>query len=172
MPCMVRNEGGEESMALLRQGSQHVPNVGKAGVLVRLGLALAGLVPALCMAPAVTFAQAVPAAAPPPGTIGLPTREELESGAPPTRAQPAAPSRLHVDDSVERAPCALDAPRYAAIRVRIGQANFANLGPVPASALDSSWKSYAGTDQPISVLCRIRDSAATSLRAAAQHETK
>jgi hemolysin activation/secretion protein len=153
-------------MAQLRHLSQIAPNVGKPAFLMRLWLALAGMMVALAMVPAVSFAQSAPAVAPPPGTIGLPTREELEAGAPPQRAPPAAPSRLHVEDSIEHAPCALDAPRYAAIRVRITQATFANLGPVPATALDQSWKGYAGTDQPISVLCRIRDAAATRLRAA------
>ena len=67
---------------------------------------------------------------------------------------------------VERAPCALDDPSYANVTVRISSATFANLGPVSAALLEPTWKPYAGTDQPISVLCRIRDAAGTALRAA------
>lgn len=125
------------------------------------GFAPAALLFALSLAPQSSLAQSAPAAA----TAGLPTHEQLENGAPPVRAQTAQPSRLHVDDSVERAPCALDGDRFAAVRVHITQATFANLGPVPAAALEPAWKAYAGTDQPINVLCRIRDQAATTLRA-------
>ena len=145
-------------MAFLRPMSQHARRAGVARGVVRLRLALACLTTLCWLIPAPTFAQAVP-------PTGLPSREELEAGAPPQRAQPSAPSRLHVEDNIEHAPCALDAPRYAEIRVRITQATFANLGPVPAAVLDDTWKAYIGTDQPISVLCRIRDAAATRLRA-------
>lgn len=131
---------------------------GRARLAACGGLALS----ILTLTPAVSLAQT----APPPGALGLPTREELQAGAPPKRTAPApALSRLHVEDSVEHAPCALDAPQYASVRVRIAHATFANLGPVPAAALDPAWTAYVGTDQPISVLCRIRDAAATSLRA-------
>lgn len=148
-------------MSFLRHMSQRAPYAGTTGVLVRFRLAMACLTSAVCLAPQAGVAQT----APPPATIGLPSREELQAGAPPQRVQPATPSRLHVDDSVEHAPCALEDPRYAAIRVTISQAVFANLGPVPAATLDPAWKSYVGAEQPISVLCRIRDAAATSLRA-------
>ncbi|MDE2303208.1 MAG: ShlB/FhaC/HecB family hemolysin secretion/activation protein [Sphingomonadales bacterium] len=97
----------------------------------------------------------------------LPTREELQAGAPPVEpaAAPRRQHRLHVEGEVERSPCALDNPQFAGIHVRLTAASFANLGPVPAAALDDSWRQYVGTDQPISVVCRIRDAAATALRA-------
>ncbi len=141
------------TMALARHGSRHAMR------------ALTGLLIALASVPSVARAQAAPPPVSPGAVTGLPGHDELQSGAPPSRAPTPAPSRLHVDDTVEHAPCALDAPRYAAIMVRLTQATFANLGPVPAAALDGSWRDYAGTDQPISVLCRIRDRAATTLRA-------
>ena len=43
-------------------------------------------------------------------------------------------------------------------------ATFNNLGPVPASALNDTFAEFIGTEQPISVVCRIRDAAATRLR--------
>lgn len=97
---------------------------------------------------------------------GLPTREELQAGAPPvTTAPPPARHRLRVEAKVDRSPCALDAPAYADIRIRLTKAEFAHLDPVPADAIADTWQSYVGTDQPISVLCKIRDAAATRLRA-------
>lgn len=109
-------------------------------------------------------ALALGQAAAPAGS--LPTREELEHGAPPVRPNTPAASRLHVDDTIEHAPCALDDPAYAAIKVHITRATFANLGPVSPETLDAAWKPYQGSEQPIAVLCRIRDAAATALRAA------
>jgi hemolysin activation/secretion protein len=118
--------------------------------------------------PAVVLALATSAPAfaqVPPSS--LPTREELQAGAPPT--EPGQPARrqhhLHVEDNIERSPCALDDPSYANIRIRITKATFAHLGPVPEAAIAASWQAYIGTDQPINVVCRIRDSAATTLRA-------
>ena len=149
-------------MTVARRMSQCVPTLGNAVWLARLRLFLANMVVALILMPMAALAQA----AQPQATVGLPTREELQAGAPPQRNQPTqAPSHLYVKDNVERAPCALDAPRYAEIRVRITQATFANLGPVSAAALDDTWKVYRGSDQPISIVCRIRDAAATTLRA-------
>ena len=146
-------------MALWRHASHRAAGTGRALVMLRRALAPGTIVCALCLSPTPAHAQAAP-------PIGLPTREELQAGAPPQRIAPPAPvSRLHVDDSIEHAPCALDAAQYDAVRVRISQATFANLGPVPAAVLDPAWHGYVGTDQPISVLCRIRDAAATSLRA-------
>ncbi len=96
----------------------------------------------------------------------LPTREELQGGAPVAPAQPAPRQHhLQVEDNIEHSPCALDNPAYANVRIKITQATFGNLGPVSETALADSWKGYVGTDQPISVVCRIRDSAATTLRA-------
>src|SRR5579864_7664880 len=88
----------------------------------------------------------------------VPTREELERGTP--RPSTTAP-RVKVEDDIEHSPCALDNPAYANIRFRLTKAVFANLGPVPESMLADSYSQYLDTDQPISVVCRIRDAAAT-----------
>jgi len=95
----------------------------------------------------------------------LPSREELQAGAPPAAPAPLRPrTRLHVEDRIEHSPCALDNPNYANIRIRLTAADFDGLGPVPVAALRDTWQSYVGTDQPISVVCRIRDAGATVLR--------
>lgn len=122
-----------------------------------LGLALLATSPAI--------AQVAPS--PQVSPSSLPTREELQAGAPPTEPGAAAPRRhrLQVEDTVERSPCALDNPQYAQIRIKITKATFAHLGPVPEFAIADSWQQYVGTDQPINVVCRIRNSAATTLRA-------
>jgi hemolysin activation/secretion protein len=104
--------------------------------------------------------MAVPAFAQVAGT-GAPTREEID----PSRRQTfTQPSRLIVDGDIERSPCALADPSYAAIKLTITRAEFNNLGPVPAAALESYWKPLVGREVPVSALCEIRDSAATHLR--------
>ena len=65
---------------------------------------------------------------------GAPTREEIDPG---RRQQFSQPSRLIVDGDIERAPCALADPAYAAIRITLTRADFNNLGPVPAAELES-----------------------------------
>jgi len=95
------------------------------------------------------------------GTTGAPTREEID---PSRRPQPERQSRLQVDGDIERSPCALSDPAYANIKLPLKQVQFNNLGPVPAGELDRYWKPLAGQDQPIAVLCEIRDAVATHLR--------
>lgn len=91
-----------------------------------------------------------------------PTRSDLE----PVPAPKALPRpRFSVEGGIERSPCALDDPAFADIKVRLNTATFNNLGPVPAEELADTYSRYVGTDQPISVLCAIRDAAATKLRA-------
>uniref|UniRef100_UPI0013D94EFD ShlB/FhaC/HecB family hemolysin secretion/activation protein n=1 Tax=Sandarakinorhabdus rubra TaxID=2672568 RepID=UPI0013D94EFD len=92
---------------------------------------------------------------------GAPTREEID---PTRRPQFSQPSRLIVDGDIERSPCALADPAYAAIRLNLTRAEFNNLGPVPAAALEDVWRPLVGRDMPVSVLCEIRDAAATRLR--------
>ena len=104
--------------------------------------------------------MAGPALAQLPGAAG-PTREEID---PSRRPQFTQPSRLFVDGDIERSPCALADPAYAAITLTISRASFNNLGPVPAAELESIWKPLVGKALPIAALCEIRDAAATHLR--------
>jgi hemolysin activation/secretion protein len=110
---------------------------------------------------AATAGAAATAQTLPPGTTGLPTREEIDPG---RRAAPPAPSRLSVDGDIERSPCALADPAYAAIRITLAAATFNNLAPVDAADLEPAWRAYVGTEQPIAIVCDIRDAAATILR--------
>jgi len=91
-----------------------------------------------------------------------PTRDELDR----TRQQQApATARLKIDGDIERAPCALDSPAYADIKVTITDAQFNNLQGMTAEELKPSYASLLGADRPISTICTIRDAAATALRA-------
>ncbi len=100
------------------------------------------------------LAQAAPAIRPP-------TREAIE----PVRPLPPARSRLSIEGGIERSPCALADPAYAAIRLTLTEVVFNNLGPVAPGDLAASYRRYLGQDVPISAVCEIRDAAATTLRA-------
>ncbi|MEO7504481.1 MAG: ShlB/FhaC/HecB family hemolysin secretion/activation protein [Sphingomicrobium sp.] len=100
-----------------------------------------------------------------PTTVGAqsiaPTRDEL------TRALPAAPERrpnLNIVGGIERSPCPLADPKYADIKVTIQTVQFDNLKGATQDELRPAWASYAGSPQPVAVLCEIRDGAATILR--------
>lgn len=93
---------------------------------------------------------------------GLPTREEVTQ---PTAGQSTQqPSRLRIEGDIERAGCPLADPAYKDIRVTISGASFNHLAPVTAEELAPSYQAYLGKDQPVSVICDIRDAAATLLR--------
>ena len=89
-----------------------------------------------------------------------PTREEL------TRARPQEPPRsnLNIVGDVERSPCPLADPQYAGIRLTVNDVQFNNLKGATPEELRPTWAEYAGTDQPVSIICEIRDRAATYLR--------
>ncbi len=91
-----------------------------------------------------------------------PTREELDRTQPQQQAPRSA--RLTIDGDIERAPCALDNPAYADIKVTVTDAQFNNLQGISAEELKASYASLLGVDRPISTLCTIRDAAATELR--------
>jgi hemolysin activation/secretion protein len=111
------------------------------------GLLLAS---AALLAPAAVNAQSV-----------APTREELTRiTAPPAEPRPT----LNIVGGVERSPCPLADPRYADVRVTISEVVFNGLKGATLEEMRSTWTPFAGTDQPVSVLCEIRDAAATMLR--------
>ncbi|HEY6816705.1 MAG TPA: ShlB/FhaC/HecB family hemolysin secretion/activation protein [Croceibacterium sp.] len=91
-----------------------------------------------------------------------PTRQDLSVG---RDAAPAADrSTLTVEGDVERGPCPLADPAFADTRVTFSAVEFTGLPGVPASALDSAWRAFAGSEQPIVNLCEVRDRAASILR--------
>jgi len=99
---------------------------------------------------------------PPPGAVLPPTREEVTRQG----TAPAAPRgpQVEVEGGIERAPCALDAPQYQSIRLTVRGAEFDGLQGLTRADLAPAYAPYIGQDVPISVVCEIRDRAATILR--------
>lgn len=108
------------------------------------------------------LAPVAPLAAQPVAPQLPPTREEIERPLSP----PAAPARpkLEVEGGIERSPCALDAPQYRSIHFVLRGAEFEGLQGLTAQQIASAYSPYVGRDVPISVVCEIRDRAATMLR--------
>jgi hemolysin activation/secretion protein len=107
--------------------------------------------------PGQAFAQAAP---PPP--VAPPTREEVQRV--PVRPPAETRTRLTVEGGVERAPCALADPAYRDVRFSVRSVDFEGLREMPADALRSAYSEFVGTEQPVAIICEIRDRAATILR--------
>lgn len=104
-------------------------------------------------------AQALPG-----GAAGPPTREEIQR-APAVGAPPTTGPRLKVESQIERAPCPLADERFAAVKVNLRAVTFTGLkGGVSADELRDAYADTLGREQPISIVCEIRDRAATMLR--------
>lgn len=93
-----------------------------------------------------------------------PTREEVTRPEP--RPVQPPPTRLQVEGGVERAPCFLANPEYSAIRFTLRDVQFEGLQQVGADELREAYAPFVGSEQPVSVICEIRDRAATALRRA------
>jgi hemolysin activation/secretion protein len=119
---------------------------------------------ALCLATAAAFWPVLAMAqVQPPAGSSPPTREEVERGVAQGTLNKGEP--VAVDTSaVERAPCALASPEFAGIRLKLSSVTFSGLDAVPGQDLSDTWREYVGTDQPVAVICEIRDRAATRLR--------
>lgn len=127
----------------------------QSGFGVRALFGALGLYVAVSSSP--LLAQIVPPAA----QIRPPTREEIER---PTTTPPAASPRLKVEGDIERASCPLADPAYANVRVTITDAVFNNLKGATQEELRPTYAAYLGSEQPVAVICEIRDAAATLLR--------
>ena len=90
-----------------------------------------------------------------------PTREELTR---PQLAPPPQKSTLNVIGGVERSPCPLANPEFNDVRVTISNVDFNNLKGATPEEMRATWADYAGAEHPVSVICEIRDRAATYLR--------
>lgn len=96
--------------------------------------------------------------------VAPPTRDEL---APPQlRDETRATTTLTIDGSMERTPCALDNPEYAAIRTTLTAVRFVGAEKAPDVALTPAYSEYLGRELPLSVLCDIRSAANARLQAA------
>lgn len=116
---------------------------------------VAGLL--LAAYPAIAVAQSTPR----PPQVAPPTREEVTR---PVANPPVPRSRLEVQGGIERAPCALDGPEFRSIHFVLRGAEFDGLQGLTRADLAQSYAQYMGRDVPISVVCEIRDRAATTLR--------
>lgn len=124
-----------------------------------LNSARAGSIGAMLLATSSAFAQTAPVGGQVRGAAP-PTREEVS---PPTPPAPAA-NRVKVEGGIERAPCPLDDPAYKDVRVTVTSAVFNNLTGVTPAELAPAYAPFLGQERPISVVCEIRDAAATVLR--------
>jgi hemolysin activation/secretion protein len=90
-----------------------------------------------------------------------PTREEVTR---PNAQSPSQPAKVEIEGGIERAPCALDKPQFQKLRFVLKGADFGDIEGVPKSQLAPAYAGLVGSDQTISVVCEIRDRAATILR--------
>ncbi|MBU0825708.1 MAG: BamA/TamA family outer membrane protein [Alphaproteobacteria bacterium] len=113
---------------------------------------------------AALIAVAIPVAALAQATPQIPTREEIQQ---PTLAPLSPPNEqvVSADDGIERAPCPLANPEFANVRITLRGVEFSSVEGIDSSMLAPSWSDKVGQDLPISVVCDIRDRAATALRA-------
>lgn len=113
-----------------------------------------------CLWTSASHAQAVP-----PAGVQPPTREEIERGVAEGTLNRSGPVSVDTDE-VERAPCPLAAPDFAGIRLKLASVTFTGMTNLPGFDLSGSYSDLVGRDLPISVICEIRDRAATALRQA------
>jgi len=123
---------------------------------------------AFAAALAATVAAGLPAAASAqaPPTVQLPTREEIERGVSEGTLEREGGAVAIDTQAVERAPCPLASPDFAGIRLRIEGVDFSGTEDLAGLDLSDSYRPFIGTEQPVAVICEIRDRAATTLRAA------
>ena len=109
------------------------------------------------------IAASFPAAALAQATPQIPTREQIQQ---PTLAPVTPPNEQIVtaDDNIERAPCPLANPEFANLRFTLRGVEFSSVEGIDAATLNPSWSDRVGQELPISVVCDIRDRAATLLR--------
>ncbi len=103
---------------------------------------------------AATLAQPVPQA---------PTRDEVRRPVQPEE-QRRPPATLTVDDDLQRLPCALADQRFAGLRFTPTRLQFEDLRALDPEVLRPAYEPFLGREQPISVLCEIRDRATAILR--------
>lgn len=135
---------------------------GKAWFFRLRGTAAAGLFPLLTLSFSVStaLAQSVP-----PGNVQAPTREEIQRGVAEGTLNRSGPVTVDTSE-VERAPCPLAAPDFAGIRFKLSSVTFTGMQDLAGFDLADSYAEFVGAEQPVSVICEIRDRAATKLRQA------
>ena len=98
-----------------------------------------------------------------PTTPSVPTREEVLREELDERLRDADDA-LDLSSAMQRAPCPLAAEQFADISLTLSQARFRGVERVGSDLLAPAWQPYVGQEIPLSVVCDIRDRAATILR--------
>lgn len=96
-------------------------------------------------------------------SVAAPTREEIQRGVI-DEALKGQAQILAVDGDVERSACPLAGPEFSDLRFTLKNVEFTGLISVDAASLNASYADYVGQEVPVSVVCDIRDRAATILR--------
>ena len=96
-------------------------------------------------------------------SAAAPTREEIQRGVI-DEALKGQAQQLSVDGDVERSACPLAGPEFSDVRFTLKSVDFTGLISVDPTSLTSSYADYVGQEVPVSVVCDIRDRAATILR--------
>lgn len=94
-----------------------------------------------------------------------PTREDVRRPVQPDEAR-RPPASLTVDDDLWRTPCALADESFAHIRFTPRTILFEDLRALDPEALGPAYEPYLGREQPVAILCEIRDRATAILREA------
>lgn len=93
--------------------------------------------------------------------VSPPTREEIQRPVEPSKERD---SRLEMEGGIERSPCPLADPEFADITIELASVTFNNLEGATDAEMAAAYSGYLGHEQPVAVICEIRDSAATILR--------
>lgn len=96
-------------------------------------------------------------------SVAAPTREEIQRGVI-DKALEGQAQQLAVDGNVERSACPLAGPEFSDVRFTLRSVDFSGLISVDPASLNASYADYVGKEVPVSVVCDIRDRAATILR--------
>ncbi len=136
-----------KNMWQLRPDSARAGDLGKS---VKSGLAVATALAGLVVPQLATAQVTAP-----------PTRGELT--APQARPETRADTTLTVDGQMERRPCALDDPQYAALTVTLSGVDYTGAERAADVALAEAHTGYLNRELPIRALCDIRDRAAALL---------
>lgn len=96
-------------------------------------------------------------------SVAAPTREEIQRGVL-NKGLEGQAQTLAVDGEVERSACPLAGPEFSDVRFTLKSVDFTGLISVDPDSLTSSYAGYVEQDVPVSVVCDIRDRAATILR--------
>ena len=113
------------------------------------------------MAGIAMFSSSLPAWA--QSSAAAPTREEIQRGII-DEALKGQAQQLTVDGDVERSACPLAGPEFSDVRFTLKSVDFTGLISVDPASLSASYAEYVGQQVPVSVICDIRDRAATILR--------